>query len=88
VGVGAPTAANQRAALVELYVTTGGNSWSDKSGWQNYASGSDPCDDNWSGVLCAGVTTRNMYDSRGYTSSCVGCVGDAWRFAGLLAERR
>ena len=55
-GVVAPTAADQpeRAALVELYIATNGSSWTTKTGWQNYSTGSDPCDDNWNGVLCSG----------------------------------
>jgi hypothetical protein len=54
VGVVAPTAAAQRAALVELYIATNGSTWSDKTGWQNHATGSDPCDNGWSGVTCSG----------------------------------
>jgi hypothetical protein len=54
VGVVAPTAAVQRAALVELYIATNGSTWGDKNGWQNHATGSDPCDNSWSGVTCSG----------------------------------
>jgi hypothetical protein len=54
VGVVAPTAAAQRAALVELYIATNGSGWSGVTGWQNHATGSDPCDDNWSVVTCSG----------------------------------
>jgi hypothetical protein len=55
VGVVAPTAAAQRAALVELYIATSGSTWSSgKTGWQDYATGSDPCDNSWSGVTCSG----------------------------------
>jgi hypothetical protein len=54
VGVVAPTAPDQRAALVELYIATNGSTWSDKTGWQNYSTGSDPCDNRWSGVTCSG----------------------------------
>jgi hypothetical protein len=55
VGVVAPTAPGQRAALVELYIATNGSTWSTgKTGWQNHATGSDPCDNSWSGVTCSG----------------------------------
>jgi hypothetical protein len=54
VGVVAPTAAAQRAALVDLYIATAGSTWSDKIGWANHATGSDPCDNSWSGVACSG----------------------------------
>jgi hypothetical protein len=54
VGVVAPTAPAQRAALVQLYIATNGSTWSDRAGWQNYATGSDPCDNSWSGVGCSG----------------------------------
>jgi hypothetical protein len=40
---------------VELYVATNGSGWSaGKTGWQNYSTGSDPCDNSWSGVACLG----------------------------------
>jgi hypothetical protein len=56
VGVVAPTAAAQRAALVDLYIATDGNAWTfGKTGWQDHATGSDPCDNGWSGVTaCSG----------------------------------
>jgi hypothetical protein len=54
VGVVAPTAADQRAALVELYIATNGSGWSGVTGWQNYGTGSDPCDNSWAGVTCSG----------------------------------
>jgi hypothetical protein len=55
VGVVAPTDPDQRAALVELYIATNGSTWSNgKAGWQNHATGSDPCDNSWSGVTCSG----------------------------------
>jgi hypothetical protein len=55
VGVVAPTAAAQRAALVDLFIATDGNAWtSGKTGWQDHAAGSDPCDNSWSGVTCSG----------------------------------
>ncbi len=55
VGVVAPTAAAQRAALVELYIATRGSTWSSgETGWQDHTTGSDPCDNNWSGVTCSG----------------------------------
>jgi hypothetical protein len=63
VGVIAPTAAAQRAALVDAYLATGGSSWSTKTGWQDYATGSDPCDKQWYGVSCsggAGAANRGM----------------------------
>jgi hypothetical protein len=63
VGAVAPTAPDQRAALVDLYIATNGSGWSDRTGWQNYSSGSDPCDDAWSGVMCSGSggsANRNM----------------------------
>ncbi len=54
VGVVAPTAPAQRAALVELYIATNGSRWDDRRGWQDYSTGSDPCDNSWSGVGCSG----------------------------------
>jgi hypothetical protein len=54
VGVVAPTAPDQRAALVELFIATNGSTWTSKTGWQDYATGSDPCDNSWSGVGCSG----------------------------------
>ncbi len=54
VGVVAVTAPDQRAALVELYIATGGSTWSTKTGWQNHTTGSDPCDNGWAGVTCSG----------------------------------
>jgi hypothetical protein len=54
VGVVAPTAPAQRAALVELYIATNGSGWSNRAGWQDYATASDPCDNGWSGVTCSG----------------------------------
>jgi hypothetical protein len=56
VGVVAPTAPDQRAALVELYIATNGSTWSYKTGWQNHTTGSDPCDNSWSGVVCSGIS--------------------------------
>jgi hypothetical protein len=67
VGVVAPTAPDQRAALVELYIATNGSSWSDRGGWLNHANGSDPCDNLWSGLVCtggAGSTNRSVYVRR------------------------
>ncbi len=64
VGAVAPTAAAQRAALVELYIATNGSTWSDRTGWQNHTVGSDPCDNSWSGVSCdasSGAMERNMW---------------------------
>ncbi len=56
-GAVAPTSPAQRAALVELYIATNGSTWSSgKTGWQNHATGSDPCDSGWSGVSCSGST--------------------------------
>jgi hypothetical protein len=54
VGVVAPTAAAQRAVLVDLYIATNGSTWSTKTGWQDHTTGSDPCDNSWSGVTCSG----------------------------------
>jgi hypothetical protein len=54
VGVVAPTAPDQRAALVDLYIATKGGTWTYKTGWKDYASGSDPCDNSWNGVVCDG----------------------------------
>jgi hypothetical protein len=56
VGVVAPTAPDQRVALVELYIATNGSTWDNWgiSGWVDHATGSDPCDNGWSGVACTG----------------------------------
>jgi hypothetical protein len=64
VGAAASTDPDQRAALVELYITTNGSGWSDKKGWEGHATGSDPCDNAWSGVTCngqPGASNRTMY---------------------------
>ncbi len=53
-GVVAPTAPDQRAALVDLYIATNGSTWKYNTGWSDYASGSDPCDNTWVGVGCSG----------------------------------
>lgn len=51
----APTSAGQRAALVDLFVSSG-TPWSEPNdyGWRDYSSGSDPCDELWDGVECSG----------------------------------
>ncbi len=63
-GAVAPAAADQRAALVELYIATNGSSWTvGRAGWQNYLTGSDPCDNSWTGVTCTlstGAANRKM----------------------------
>ncbi len=64
-GVVAPTAPDQRAALVDLYIATNGSTWSINTGWRDYASGSDPCDNlnSWFGVTCdgfSGFPNRNV----------------------------
>jgi hypothetical protein len=62
-GVVAPTAADQRDALVDLYIATNGNSWGQNAGWRDYASGSDPCDNTWNQVSCdgsSGSPNRNV----------------------------
>jgi hypothetical protein len=59
----APTAPVQRAALVELYIATDGTAWTNRTGWQNHASGSDPCDNGWAAIVCdggSGVLNRNV----------------------------
>jgi hypothetical protein len=67
-GVVAPTAAAQRAALVDLYLATNGSGWSTNTGWVDYSSevGNDPCDDSWAGLICSGSTgssDRSVYVS-------------------------
>jgi hypothetical protein len=55
------TVAAQRAALVDLYIATNGDSWtSGRTGWQDHATGSDPCDDAWIGVTCAAGTGAEL----------------------------
>ncbi len=54
VGVVAPTAAAQRAALVDLYMATSGSTWSINTGWKDHTTASDPCDNGWYGVICSG----------------------------------
>ncbi len=64
VGAAASTDPDQRATLVDLYIATNGSGWSDKKGWEDHATGSDPCDDSWSGVTCNGQhgsSNRAMY---------------------------
>ncbi len=49
---------------MDLYVATNGSGWSNNTGWKDYSSGSDPCDDGWAGVTCSGIagaTDRNTY---------------------------
>jgi hypothetical protein len=63
-GVEAPTAPSQRAALVQMYIaTTNGSAWSNRTGWENHGSGSDPCDNSWAGITCdgsSGAMSRNV----------------------------
>jgi hypothetical protein len=65
VGAVADTTVAQRAALVDLYSATNGDSWiCCNTGWQDYATTSDPCEDAWDGVACAGSPgdfNRDMY---------------------------
>ncbi len=59
----APTAPGQRAALVDLYIATNGSTWGANTGWQDYSSGSDPCDNSWFRVTCdgsSGSLNRNV----------------------------
>ena len=44
----------ERAALIDLYMSTGGPSWTMSSGWM---SGSHPC--SWYGVGCLGGSTTS-----------------------------
>ena len=44
----------ERAALVDLYVSTDGDQWVGNDGWMNYADDSnDPCVEQWLGVNCS-----------------------------------
>ena len=54
---------HQRSALIQLYNSTGGDTWTyDPTGitreskyivpWDVYNASSDPCADKWSGVIC------------------------------------
>jgi hypothetical protein len=54
-GAVAITIAAQQSALIDLYVATDGASWSSSdSGWKDYLTGSDPCNDVWDYVTCDG----------------------------------
>jgi hypothetical protein len=53
VGCVAPTAPLHRAALVDLYLASDRWTWNDTTGWNDHESGSDPCDDSWTGVSCS-----------------------------------
>ena len=59
--------ATDRDALISLYNATGGDSWSDKSGWKDaptLADGfnSDPCAEPvWFGVTCQGNSVTRLY---------------------------
>ena len=47
--------AKERAALVDIFISTGGPRWQDDLGWRDYAnSTSDPCSTSgWLGVTCS-----------------------------------
>ncbi len=52
-GVLAAVPSEERAALVDLYLSTSGPRWwRNRAGWSSYATASDPCDDSWYGVTC------------------------------------
>lgn len=42
---------NEKKILVELYNSTNGDSWLDKTGWVDHGT-TDPCDDGWFGITC------------------------------------
>jgi hypothetical protein len=71
VGAAASTDPDQRAALVDLFITTNGSEWRDNEGWKDHATGGDPCDNAWSGVTCNGqhgASNRAMY-----VTGCCAC---------------
>ncbi len=88
-GVVAPTAPDQRAALVDLYIATNGSGWGDNYGWQDYASGSDPCENSWVAVTCSGssgspnrdvtyVVCAPLSTGWGSTMNVYNCASSLW----------
>ena len=51
-----PVVPSQRLALVDLYKTTGGSSWTEA--WPIDDPSSDPCVHNWHGITCTGGEVR------------------------------
>jgi hypothetical protein len=70
-GAAATVVPAQRAALVDLYVATNGAGWTVNTGWRDYATGSDPCENSWAGVSCSGSAgSSNRGVSVDLSSAC------------------
>jgi hypothetical protein len=51
--LGSTNDGSQRAPLVDLYLSTNGRSrWALQDGWEDHASGGDPCRRSWFGLQC------------------------------------
>ena len=57
--VGGSLAPVERAALVDLYSATAGQTWLRRDGWTTNATG-DPCTDGWFGISCSGGSPNHV----------------------------
>jgi hypothetical protein len=57
----APPSPQERDALVALFNSTMGTTWSPTvTGWPNYSTQPDPCNPRWTGVTCSPTNTSVM----------------------------
>ena len=58
----AHVASAERAALVDLYLSTNTPGWANSSGWADYRdANNDPCEQLWFGIACSPGASRVVY---------------------------